>query len=91
MLVLSWVGGFLHSVILLNTIYGLRFCGPNDIDHYMCDMYPLLKIVCTDTFVIGTLVVPSGGLICSVVFLLLLVSYGIILHCLKNLSQEGKL
>ena len=90
MLVLSWVGGFLHSVILLNTIYGLQFCGPNVIDHYVCDMYPLLKLVRTDTYVIGILVVASGGLICSVVFLLLLVSYGIILHSLKNLSQEGK-
>ena len=32
----------------------------------------------------------SGGLICTIVFLLLLVSYGLILHSLKNLSQEGR-
>nr|XP_020766152.1 olfactory receptor 4A47-like [Odocoileus virginianus texanus] len=90
MLVLSWVGGFLHSVIQLSTVYGLPFCGPNVIDHYMCDMYPLLELVCTDTYVIGILVVANGGLICTIVFLLLLISYGVILHSLKNLSQEGK-
>ena len=89
-LVLSWVGGFLHSVIQLCTVYGLPFCGPNVIDHYMCDMYPLLELVCTDTCVTGILIVASGGLICSIVFLLLLVSYGVILHSLKNLSQEGR-
>ena len=90
LLVLSWVGGFLHSVVQLNTVYVLPFCGPNVIDHYLCDMYPLLELVCTDTYVIGILVVANGGLICTIVFLLLLISYGVILHSLKNLSQEGK-
>ena len=90
LLVMSWVGGFLHSVIQLSTIYGLPFCGPNVIDHYTCDMYALLELVCTDTYVIGILVVANGGLICTIVFLLLLASYGVILHSLKNLSQEGR-
>ncbi|XP_040860000.1 olfactory receptor 4A47-like [Ochotona curzoniae] len=86
----SWLGGFLHSIIQLSTIYGLPFCGPNVMDHYMCDMYPLLKLVCTDTYVIDLLVVANGGVICSIVFLLLLISYGVIWHSLKNLSQEGR-
>ena len=30
------------------------------------------------------------GLICSIMFLLLLISYGVIPHSLKNLSQEGR-
>ncbi|XP_032346373.1 olfactory receptor 4A47-like [Camelus ferus] len=90
LLVVSWVGGFLHSVIQLGTIYGLPFCGPNVIDHFTCDMYPLLKLVCTDTYVIDILVVANGGLICTIVFLLLLISYGVILRSLKNLSQEGR-
>ena len=72
---------------------GLPACyplGPNVINHFMCDMYHLLELVCTNTFVIGILVVASGGLICTVVFLFLLVSYGVILHSLKNLSQKGR-
>ncbi|KAM4848651.1 olfactory receptor 4A47-like [Urocitellus parryii] len=90
LLVVSWVGGFLHSVIQLGTIYGLPFCGPNVIDHFICDMYPLLKLVCIDTYVIGLLVMANGGLICTTVFLLLLVSYAVIFHSLKNLNQEGR-
>ncbi|XP_004682864.1 PREDICTED: olfactory receptor 4A47-like [Condylura cristata] len=90
LLLVSWVGGFLHSVVQLSTVYGLPFCGPNIIDHFFCDMYPLLKLVCTDTYVIGLLVAANGGVICSFVFLLLLISYVVILHSLKNLSQEGR-
>nr|XP_010968494.1 PREDICTED: olfactory receptor 4A47-like [Camelus bactrianus] len=90
LLVVSWVGGFLHSVIQLGTIYGLPFCGPNVIDHFMCDMYPLLKLICTDTYVIGILLVVNGGLSSATVFLLLLISYGVVLHSVKNVSQEGR-
>ncbi|DAA21661.1 TPA: olfactory receptor 1264-like [Bos taurus] len=90
LLVMSWVGGFLHSIIQLSTVYWLPFCGPNVIDHYICDMYPLLELICTDTYVTGILVLANGGLICTIVFLLLLISYGVILHSLKNLSQEGR-
>ncbi|XP_065801912.1 olfactory receptor 4A47-like [Muntiacus reevesi] len=65
LLVVSWVGGFLHSVIQLSTVYGLPFCCPNVIDHFISDMFPLLKLVCTDTYVTGILVLANGGLICT--------------------------
>ncbi|XP_006902682.1 PREDICTED: olfactory receptor 4A47-like [Elephantulus edwardii] len=90
LLIMSWIGGLMHSLIQMSSLHGLPFCGPNVIDHFFCDMYPLLKLVCADTYVIGFLVAANGGVICTVVFLLLLVSYGVILYSLKNLSQEGR-
>ena len=71
LLLLSCVGGFLHSVFQLNTIYGFPFCGPNVTDHFVCDMYPLLELIGTDTYFIGLTVVANGGLICTIVFLYL--------------------
>uniref|UniRef100_A0A671EMK3 Olfactory receptor n=1 Tax=Rhinolophus ferrumequinum TaxID=59479 RepID=A0A671EMK3_RHIFE len=90
LLLLAWVGGFLHAIVQLLFALNLPFCGPNVIDHFVCDMYPLLRLACIDTYIIGITVVANNGGICVVIFVLLLISYGVILHSLKNLSQEGK-
>jgi olfactory receptor len=53
-------------------------------------MYPLLELACTETYFLGLTVVANGGAMCMVVFILLLISYGIILNSLKTQSQEGR-
>ncbi|XP_040600848.1 olfactory receptor 4A5-like [Mesocricetus auratus] len=90
LLVVSWTGGLAHSVAQLLFVYNLPFCGPNVLDHFICDMYPLLGLACTDTYVIGLTVVANGGAICILVFIILIISYGIILRSLKTHSQEGR-
>ncbi|XP_032138319.1 olfactory receptor 4A8-like [Sapajus apella] len=90
MLVLAMIGGFMHSVFQIAVVYSLPFCGPNVIDHFFCDMYPLLELVCTDTYFAGLAVVFNGGAICMVIFTLLLISCGVILNSLKTYSQEGR-
>ncbi|XP_076785248.1 olfactory receptor 4A5-like [Arvicanthis niloticus] len=86
----SWIGGFTHSMIQIVFVFNLPFCGPNIIDHFMCDMSPLLGLACTDTYFIGLTLIANGGAMCIVVFILLIMSYGIILRSLKNYSQEGR-
>ncbi|XP_045412676.1 olfactory receptor 4A5-like [Lemur catta] len=91
LLVLAWVGGFVHSVLQIVFVYSLPFCGPNVIDHFFCDIYPLLELACTDTYFIGLIMVANGGTICIVIFTLLFISYGVILRYLKSYSREGRL
>ncbi|XP_003423464.2 olfactory receptor 4A5-like [Loxodonta africana] len=90
LLVVAWVGGFLHSVVQLLFVYSLPFCGPNVMDHFICDMYPLLELACTDTYFIGLTVVANGGAICMVIFILLLIYCGVILSSLKTLNQKRR-
>ncbi|XP_021486007.2 olfactory receptor 4A16-like [Meriones unguiculatus] len=90
LLAVACAGGFAHSLVQVIFVYNLPFCGPNIIDHFICDMYPLLELACTDTYLIGLTVVANGGAICMTVFILLLVSYGIIVNSLKTQSEEGR-
>ncbi|KAB0360910.1 hypothetical protein FD754_005066 [Muntiacus muntjak] len=76
---LAWMGSCIHSSAQI--LLGLKapFCGPSVIGHYFCDMQPLLKLACVDTYVINLLIVFNSGTICMVSFLLLLISYVFIL------------
>uniref|UniRef100_F6UPK1 Olfactory receptor n=2 Tax=Monodelphis domestica TaxID=13616 RepID=F6UPK1_MONDO len=90
LILLAWVGSFLHSIAQIILILNVPFCGPNVIDHFFCDIQPLLRLGCMDTYVLNLLVVSNSGVICSASFVLLMISYTIILRSLKNHSAEGK-
>ncbi|XP_006998250.2 olfactory receptor 4A5-like [Peromyscus maniculatus bairdii] len=90
LLLASWAGGLAHALLQVISVYIIPFCGPNVIDHFICDMYPLLGLACTDTYFLGLTVIGNNGAMSVVVFILLLGSYGIILNSLKTHSQEGR-
>nr|XP_027792129.1 olfactory receptor 4B1 [Marmota flaviventris] len=86
----SWLGGFIHSIIQVLITIPLPFCGPNVMDHYFCDLQPLFKLACKDTFVEGVVVLANSGLISVFSLVILVTSYIVILFNLRNRSAEGR-
>ncbi|XP_067151555.1 olfactory receptor 4S2-like, partial [Apteryx mantelli] len=86
----SWVGGSVHSLVQTLITINLPFCGPNKIDHYFCDVQPLLQLACTDTYVVGIIVVANSGMISLVSFFILVTSYIVILLSLKRRTSEAR-
>ncbi|XP_027375322.1 olfactory receptor 4P4-like [Bos indicus] len=85
----SAMGAFSHSIMQVLIIIGLPFCGPNQIDHYFCDVFPLLKLACTDTRLWVIAIITTTGVLSILTFVALVISYIIILSTLRTRSSEG--
>ncbi|KAM3924511.1 olfactory receptor 11A1-like [Leptodactylus fuscus] len=66
---ICWVIGFLLAMIIEILISQLDFCGPNTIDHFFCDLAPILQLSCSDTTIVEVQVSVS---VMSVIFTQLL-------------------
>ncbi|XP_006203540.1 olfactory receptor 6B9 [Vicugna pacos] len=44
----SWVSGFTVSMAKVYFISQVAFCGSNILNHFFCDVSPILKLACTD-------------------------------------------
>ncbi|KAB0337632.1 hypothetical protein FD754_025079 [Muntiacus muntjak] len=87
---LSWLGALAHSFVQTLLTFQLPFCSSQIIDHYFCDVHPVLKLACADTALVNMLVVANSGLISLGCFLILLASYTVILFSLRKQSAEGR-
>ncbi|XP_074084141.1 olfactory receptor 4C11-like [Macrotis lagotis] len=90
LMILVLILSLLHSITQIMIALNLPFCGPNVIDHYFCDLQPLLKLACVDTYVFKLLVLFNSGIECVLSFSVLMTSYILILYSLRNHSAEGK-
>ncbi|XP_050775789.1 olfactory receptor 5V1-like [Gopherus flavomarginatus] len=87
----AWTMGFFYA--LLNTVVALKlhFCGPNQINHFSCELPPLLQLSCTETFTNQAVLLTSALVFGLSSFLLTLVSYiHIISTILRIRSAEGR-
>ncbi|XP_078502678.1 olfactory receptor 5A2-like [Lissotriton helveticus] len=87
----SYIGGFLNSLIHASCLYRLSFCGPDVMNHFVCDYPELLKLSCTDVWINDWIrfVVASFVIIASLIVVFVSYSY-IITTILKISNTEGR-
>uniref|UniRef100_A0A7N4NGD2 Olfactory receptor n=1 Tax=Sarcophilus harrisii TaxID=9305 RepID=A0A7N4NGD2_SARHA len=90
MVLAAFAWALLHSFSQFVLIILLPFCGPNVMNHYFCDVYPLLELACIDTQKVGLLVIVSSGMVALVVFIVVMGSYIMILYTLHGYSSENR-
>ncbi|XP_018080191.1 olfactory receptor 8H1 [Xenopus laevis] len=87
----AYAVGFVDTVGHLVLISKLSYCASHIVNHFFCDMAPLLKLSCSSTFSVELLFYIEGTLIFFNCFLLTLTSYIFIISAiLKIQSSEGQ-
>ncbi|KAM3918981.1 olfactory receptor 10A7-like [Leptodactylus fuscus] len=79
-----WVIGFVTAAIPTIFTAKLEFCGPNEVNHFFCDLAPLQNIACSDPLV-SNLVTSSTAIFATVVpFVIIL---GFYIHIIATISK----
>ncbi|EFB17293.1 hypothetical protein PANDA_004282, partial [Ailuropoda melanoleuca] len=91
LLAASYLGGCVNASSFTGCLLSLTFCGPNKINHFFCDLPPLVKLSCTHIYVAEISPAILAGSIIVVTLFIVAVSYLCILHSVLNMhSPEGR-
>ncbi|XP_031762331.1 olfactory receptor 1019-like, partial [Xenopus tropicalis] len=83
--------GFVEPFGIVALISKLSYCASHLINHFFCDITPLLKLSCSSTFSVELFIYIVGTLLTFNSFLLTLISYIFIISAiLKIQSSEGR-
>lgn len=84
-----WVCGFLWYLVPVILISQLPFCGPNAIDHFVCDSGPLLTLSCAPAPMSKLISYTLSSLIILLSFLFILISYALVLLAVLQLPSAS--
>ncbi|KAM6214265.1 olfactory receptor 6C68 isoform 2-T2 [Rhynchocyon petersi] len=75
MVLCCWIAAFLIILPPLSLGFNLEFCDSNIIDHFGCDASPILKISCSDTWLIEQMVIACAVLTFIITLICVILSY----------------
>ncbi|XP_005069423.3 olfactory receptor 8B8-like [Mesocricetus auratus] len=83
----SYLMGFCDAMIHTGCMLRLTFCDGNTINHYFCDVLPLLQLSCTSTYVNETEIFIVGSKDIIFPSVMIFVSYGFILSSILQIRS----
>ncbi|XP_067166461.1 olfactory receptor 5AP2-like [Apteryx mantelli] len=84
----SWLTGFLIPTAVTPFLAQLKFCRPEAIDHFFCDLTPLLELACSDTRKVRLVAFIFGFLDVVLPFLFTLASYMCIIAAILRIPSS---
>ncbi|KAJ7409108.1 Olfactory receptor 10A7 [Pitangus sulphuratus] len=87
LVLLSCCSGNVVSVVQTAWVFTLPFCGPRKIDHFFCDIPPLILLSCTDTSLYEKQITTATVLVICMPFCLIVVSYACIISSILKISS----
>ncbi|XP_075715764.1 olfactory receptor 11L1-like [Rhinoderma darwinii] len=91
LVVICWLLGFSVAFVTTIMILTLTFCGNNIIDHFFCDLVPLLEIACTETYMVQLEVSLLGIPVVIMPTIIIIMSYVQILSVILRIpSSTGR-
>ncbi|NXT85560.1 O1020 protein, partial [Zapornia atra] len=91
LVVASYTAGTLNAFVHTSTLLQLSFCGPNVINHFYCEIPPLLLLSCSSTWLNEVVMATCVGFIITASVLVIVVSYACILLTIWSIpSAEGR-
>ncbi|XP_069889033.1 olfactory receptor 10AG1-like [Dipodomys merriami] len=86
-----WTSGVPVHIGFTYWIFSLPFCGHKQLNHFFCDIPPVLALVCGNTFMIEMVIYVIALIVVTIPFMLILGSYlKIILTIVKLPSASGR-
>ncbi|XP_006039056.1 olfactory receptor 6T1-like [Alligator sinensis] len=85
----SWTWGFLALITPTILVSQLSYCGPNVINHFFCDVAPLLKLSCSDTYIIEVVEFAISALLLLGSLLVTVVSYTVIIATILRIPSAA--
>ncbi|KAM4706781.1 olfactory receptor 11A1-like [Discoglossus pictus] len=87
----SWMMGFIIPSVVSFLLSQLQFCGPFVIDHFFCDLTPILDVSCSDTSIVEIETTVSSIPLGVFQFIFIIVTYILIaINILKISSNTGR-
>ncbi|KAM6448810.1 olfactory receptor 6B1-like [Liasis olivaceus] len=83
----SWIHGLFIVSIALYLMFQLKFCGPSEINHFFCELNPILKLACNDTHMIELVTILLSVWCILFPFFLTLASYIVIISTIMRMSS----
>ncbi|XP_040270764.1 olfactory receptor 5I1-like [Bufo bufo] len=91
LVLVAYIPGFLHSLLEICSIFSLSFCESNVLQHFVCDIPPLLRISCSDTTINEMIIFVCSFFIIIPCIIAILFSYGSIsVIILKIIAAGGR-